>query len=93
MLHALIREKVAPEAGCVMTVELPASNGTADKNTRPETVSHSKDEWGRGDVHTNTVENAWSLSERSIVGTYSVYLFAWGSVRSRNTAATRPSIS
>jgi hypothetical protein len=27
-------------------------------------------EWVRGDVHTNTVENVWSLLKRSIIGAY-----------------------
>ncbi len=35
-----------------------------------ESVNHSKDEWVRGDVHTNTVEGVWSLLKRSIVGSY-----------------------
>jgi len=36
----------------------------------PEAECHIKEEWMRGDVHTNTVENAWSLFKRSIVGAY-----------------------
>ena len=31
---------------------------------------HSKHEYVRADVHTNTVESAWSLLKRSIVGSY-----------------------
>lgn len=30
----------------------------------------SAEEWVRGDVHTNSVEGAWSLLKRSIVGSY-----------------------
>lgn len=33
-------------------------------------VQHSKYEWARGDVHTNTIEGHWSLVKRSIKGTY-----------------------
>jgi transposase-like protein len=33
-------------------------------------VNHSKYEWVRGAVHTNSVENAWSLFKRSLVGSY-----------------------
>jgi transposase-like protein len=69
-LHAFIKEMAAPEAECIMTDEHAGYEGIADENTRHETVSHSKDEWVRGDVHTNTVENAWSLFKRSIVGSY-----------------------
>ncbi len=32
-------------------------------------VSHGE-EWVRGDVHTNTVENVWSLFKRSVMGSY-----------------------
>jgi transposase-like protein len=35
-----------------------------------ETVNHSKKEYVRGDVHTNSVEGVWSLLKRSIVGSY-----------------------
>jgi hypothetical protein len=33
-------------------------------------VKHAEEEWVNGDVHTNNVENVWSLLKRSIVGTY-----------------------
>lgn len=35
-----------------------------------ETVNHSKDEYVRGDAHTNTVENYFSLLKRGIIGTF-----------------------
>jgi len=35
-----------------------------------ETVNHSAKEWVNGNVHTNTVENVWSLLKRSIIGSY-----------------------
>jgi transposase-like protein len=69
-LHAFIKQMAAPEAECIMTDEHPGYEGIADEDTRHETVSHSKDEWVRGECHTNTVENAWSLFKRSIVGSY-----------------------
>jgi hypothetical protein len=28
------------------------------------------EEWVRGDAHTNSIENAWSLFKRSIVGSF-----------------------
>jgi transposase-like protein len=33
-------------------------------------VSHIKLEWVRGDVHTNTIENFWSLFKRGVVGSF-----------------------
>jgi|SRR3989344_254043 len=35
-----------------------------------ESVNHSKGEFGRGDVYTNTIEGFWSQMKRSIDGTY-----------------------
>jgi transposase-like protein len=35
-----------------------------------ESVDHSKYEWSRGDVHTNTLENFFSIFKRGLVGTY-----------------------
>ena len=35
-----------------------------------EMVDHSKFEWMRGDVHTNTLEGFFSVLKRGLVGTY-----------------------
>jgi transposase-like protein len=35
-----------------------------------ESVDHSKYEWARGDVHTNTAEGFFSIFKRGLVGTY-----------------------
>jgi len=35
-----------------------------------ESVNHSKHEWVRGNVHTNTVENFWSCMKRGVYGIY-----------------------
>jgi transposase-like protein len=35
-----------------------------------KSVNHSAGEYVRADVHTNTIESAWSLFKRSIVGSY-----------------------
>lgn len=69
-LHGFLNEQTHPQTECIMTDEWPAYDGIADKDTRHEKVNHSKDEWVRGDVHTNTAESAWSLFKRSIVGSY-----------------------
>ena len=54
----------------IYTDELRSYEGIADHDTRHETVTHKAEEWVRGNVHTNTVESAWSLLKRSVVGTY-----------------------
>jgi transposase-like protein len=70
VLHAFIKSKLADETTAIMTDDFNQYDGIADKNTRHETVSHSQKEWVRGEVHTNTLENVWSLFKRSIVGSY-----------------------
>jgi transposase-like protein len=69
-LKAFIAAKLADETTAIMTDDFPAYDGIADYNTRHETVNHSGKEWVRGDVHTNTMENVWSLFKRSIIGSY-----------------------
>jgi transposase-like protein len=54
----------------IMTDELPAYKRLDRAGFKHEAVCHSKDEWVRGNIHTNGIENAWSLFKRSIVGSY-----------------------
>ena len=35
-----------------------------------QSVDHSAEEWVRGDVHTNSIESAWSLFDRAVIGSY-----------------------
>ena len=69
-LQAFISSHVADDANAIYTDELRSYQGIADEDTRHETVNHSAKEYVRGDVHTNSIENVWSLFKRSIVGSY-----------------------
>jgi len=69
-LHGFIRKHTAPDTEAIYTDEWPAYKGIADHDTRHEAVCHSDEEWVRGDVHTNTIENVFSLFKRSVVGSY-----------------------
>ncbi len=59
-----------------MTDDFRAYDGIALRGRTHSTVNHSKEEWARKDawveglVHTNTVESAFSLFKRSVVGAY-----------------------
>jgi len=44
--------------------------GTMDRIYTHQTIKHMLKEYVRGDVHTNTIENFWSLLKRGIYGTY-----------------------
>ena len=69
-LHGFIRENVAGDVEAIYTDEWEAYKGIADTDTEHETVNHSEGEHVRGDVHTNSMENVWSLLKRSIIGSY-----------------------
>jgi len=35
-----------------------------------ESVNHFREEWVRGEIHTNSIESFWALLKRGIIGTY-----------------------
>jgi transposase-like protein len=69
-LHGFIKKHAAPDTEVIITDQLPAYKGIADHDTAHETVNHMKKEWVRGNIHTNSIENVWSLLKRSVTGTY-----------------------
>lgn len=54
----------------VMTDESPIYKGVAKHFASHETVKHSRREYARGDVTTNTIEGFFSLLKRGIYGTF-----------------------
>jgi transposase-like protein len=70
LLHNFIKSKLAEETSLIITDEHKAYQGIADKDTLHATVNHFQQEYVRGIVHTNTLENVWSLFKRSIIGSY-----------------------
>ncbi len=68
-LLSAIQQHVAPAAE-VMTDELKAYGGVKRYYDQHQTVTHSKREWARGAVHTNTVESFFALMKRGIHGSY-----------------------
>ncbi len=69
VLHGFIRQH-APNPKRVMTDERPAYRGIGDEDTTHETVAHAAQEYVRGDVHTSSVEGAFGLFERAVVGSF-----------------------
>jgi transposase-like protein len=69
-LQGFLRSVVSDEAPAIYTDEKPRYLGIGDENTVHAHVDHNREEWVRGDVHTNTAESAWSLFKRSIIGSY-----------------------
>ena len=69
-IKKFLNEVVADDAEAIFTDSHRSYRGIQDHNTRHEYVDHSRDEWVRGQVHTNTVESAWSLFDRAVIGSY-----------------------
>jgi transposase-like protein len=69
-LHGFLRENVGGDTQAIYTDDWKAYQGIADQDTQHETVNHSQKEYVRGDIHTNSMENVWSLLQRSIIGSY-----------------------
>jgi transposase-like protein len=69
-LHRFIKDHTAPETEVIITDDWKAYQGIADADTKHEVINHSAKEYVRGDVHTNWIENVWSLLKRSVTGTY-----------------------
>jgi transposase-like protein len=69
-LHAFIKGHIHPKTELICTDEWAGYKGIADHDTRHEVVNHKHKEYVRGDIHTNTIENVWSLLKRSVAGSY-----------------------
>ncbi|MBI3750366.1 MAG: IS1595 family transposase [Chloroflexi bacterium] len=69
-LHAFLKAVVSDDAEAIYTDDYTAYHGIADENTRHETINHGRRQWVQGDVHTQTMEDVWSLFKRSIIGSY-----------------------
>jgi hypothetical protein len=53
-----------------MTDEHRAYLSLGKKGWKHEIVAHSKEEWVRGNVHTQGIENFWSLFKRGVIGSF-----------------------
>ena len=69
-VKGFLNDVVADDAEAIYTDAHRSYRGVGDHNTVHAYVDHSRDEWVRGQVHTNTVESVWSLFDRSVIGSY-----------------------
>ena len=63
--RTFIARTVRDEAEVIYTDDLKSYLGIGDHDTHHETVHHAAQEWGIGDVHTNSIEGVWSYRSRS----------------------------
>jgi len=70
-LAKYIRENVSEDVDMVMTDEFSAYHkALGNMEEKHKTVNHSTGEYVLGDIHTNSIESAFSLLKRGIVGTW-----------------------
>ncbi len=69
-LRDFINKYVGRNADALFTDDCVAYGDLSNAKRRHESVNHGDKEWVRGDVHTNSVENVWSLFKRGLVGAY-----------------------
>src|SRR5437870_5528776 len=71
-LYEAIAEHVDVSAQHIVTDDAGAYNFRLTKfhNVRHSKIRHSAKEYVKGEVHTNTVQNAFSLLKRAVIGTY-----------------------
>ena len=68
--EGFIAEVVSDDAEAIYTDDAHTYHRLGDENTVHATVNHSQDEWVHGKIHTNTIESAWSLFDRAVMGSY-----------------------
>ncbi len=69
-VRSFLAEHVDEDTEALYTDAHKVYRGVKIGDARHESVNHSADEWVRGDVHTNTIESAWSLFDRAVIGSY-----------------------
>lgn len=68
-MSEVIRENVSVDAQ-IMTNEHGAYASLGKRGFKHAIVSHSKEEWVRGNVHTQGIESFWSLFKRGVIGSF-----------------------
>ena len=69
-LGKFVREAVSDKVTLIATDENLEYRHLKKAGYQHATVTHSRGEYVRGNVHTNSIESFWSLLKRGVVGTY-----------------------
>jgi transposase-like protein len=69
-IRNFLGDVVSDDASAIYTDEFKSYNWVGDDDTVHDTVNHRTGEYVRGVVHTNTMESAWSLFDRAVIGAY-----------------------
>lgn len=69
-LQTFIRTEIADAADAIHTDDYIGYKELGDADTKHHTVNHTRKEYVRGEIHTNSIESVWSLFKRSLIGSY-----------------------
>ena len=69
-IREFLKENLGDGVEAIYSDENAAYGDLSTPTRRHETVEHGKEEYVRGDVHTNSLEGAWGLFKRSIIGSF-----------------------
>lgn len=69
VMTGVIRDNISLEAS-IFTDEHGAYRGLTKLGRKHDIVRHSTKEYVRGNVHTNSIENFWSLFKRGLIGSF-----------------------
>jgi len=70
VVNEFIRLHVADNCERIYTDEANVYRTLGDHDTHHDSVNHGANEYVRGDVHTNTIESAFGLFKRALVGSF-----------------------
>ncbi|MFO1144100.1 MAG: IS1595 family transposase [Amaricoccus sp.] len=68
-VYPILQANIAREAR-IMTDEAPMYRGLGKIFAEHQSVNHGKEEYGRGETHTNTIEGYFSVFKRGMKGVY-----------------------
>jgi len=69
VMTGVVQDHIAPGTD-IMTDDHKAYISLGKSGWKHQIVSHSKDEWVRGQVHTQGIESFWSLFKRGLIGSF-----------------------
>jgi transposase-like protein len=69
-LRQIIEHNLSPDVEIVMTDDSSAAKAALKSTGKHRVIKHSIGEYVQGNVHTNTVESAFSLLKRGIIGSF-----------------------
>jgi transposase-like protein len=69
-IREFLKRHIGPDVNAIYSDKNPSYGKLHGKGRDHRVVNHGKEEWVRGQVHTNSIESVWGLFKRSIVGSF-----------------------